>query len=101
MVAAGVEGGGPGRPAHPLPGHLPAGADLEQAAPEVKFAKAHGLGNDFILVPEESAPADVAPWTRHLCDRHEGVGGDGILPYRVDAAAAGSPAPCWTPRARS
>lgn len=53
----------------------------------MKFAKAHGLGNDFILVPEESAPSDLAPWARRLCDRHEGVGGDGILLYRVDAGA--------------
>ena len=47
----------------------------------MKFAKAHGLGNDFILVPEELAPADVAPWVRRLCERHEGIGGDGVLLY--------------------
>jgi diaminopimelate epimerase len=52
----------------------------------MRFAKAHGLGNDFILVPAESASPDLAPWARRLCDRHEGIGGDGILLYRVDAA---------------
>jgi diaminopimelate epimerase len=45
----------------------------------MKFAKAHGLGNDFILVPEEEAPTDVSPWTVRLCDRHRGIGGDGVV----------------------
>jgi diaminopimelate epimerase len=57
----------------------------------VKFAKAHGLGNDFILVGQDAAPADAAPWARRLCDRHEGIGGDGVLVYRVEAAAAAGP----------
>jgi diaminopimelate epimerase len=48
----------------------------------MRFAKAHGLGNDFILVPEEEAPADVSPWTVRLCDRHRGIGGDGVVLYR-------------------
>ncbi len=45
----------------------------------MRFAKAHGLGNDFILVAERLAPAEVGPWARRLCDRHRGIGGDGIL----------------------
>jgi diaminopimelate epimerase len=48
------------------------------------FAKAHGLGNDFILVPEAEAPADTAGWARRLCDRHEGIGGDGVLVYGLE-----------------
>jgi diaminopimelate epimerase len=47
----------------------------------VRFAKAHGLGNDFILVPEEDSPPDAASWARRLCDRHTGVGGDGVVVY--------------------
>jgi diaminopimelate epimerase len=48
----------------------------------VKFAKAHGLGNDFILVAATAAPpGDVSGWARRLCDRHVGVGGDGVLLY--------------------
>jgi diaminopimelate epimerase len=48
----------------------------------VKFAKAHGLGNDFILVAATAAPSgDVSGWARRLCDRHVGVGGDGVLLY--------------------
>jgi diaminopimelate epimerase len=45
----------------------------------MRFAKAHGLGNDFILVPEEAAPEDVSAWTVRLCDRHRGIGGDGVV----------------------
>jgi diaminopimelate epimerase len=50
----------------------------------MRFAKAHGLGNDFVLVERAHCPADAGPWARRLCDRHEGVGGDGVLVYAVD-----------------
>ncbi len=45
----------------------------------MRFAKAHGLGNDFILVAGEEAPADLSPWAARLCDRHRGIGGDGVV----------------------
>ena len=45
----------------------------------MRFAKAHGLGNDFILVAEALAPVGAGPWARRLCDRHRGIGGDGVL----------------------
>ena len=48
----------------------------------MRFAKAHGLGNDFILVEEGLAPEEPGPWARRLCDRHIGVGADGVLLYR-------------------
>ncbi|HYK66339.1 MAG TPA: diaminopimelate epimerase [Streptosporangiaceae bacterium] len=46
----------------------------------MRFAKGHGTGNDFVVVPDfddelELTPALVAA----LCDRHFGVGGDGVL----------------------
>lgn len=47
----------------------------------MRIAKAHGLGNDFLLVREAEAPADPSAWARRLCDRHIGVGGDGVLLY--------------------
>ena len=47
----------------------------------MRVAKAHGLGNDFLLVPEAEAPADPAAWARRLCDRHIGMGADGVLLY--------------------
>ena len=45
----------------------------------MRFAKAHGLGNDFVLVAEEDAPGDLSPWAVRLCDRHRGIGGDGVV----------------------
>lgn len=45
----------------------------------MKVAKGHGLGNDFLLVAEADAPAQIAPWAQRLCDRHTGVGADGVL----------------------
>jgi diaminopimelate epimerase len=47
----------------------------------MRVAKAHGLGNDFLLVPEKEAPRDPSAWARRLCDRHIGVGADGVLLY--------------------
>lgn len=45
------------------------------------FTKYEGLGNDFILLdgrewPEESVTPALA---QRLCDRHRGIGGDGVL----------------------
>ncbi len=45
----------------------------------LRVAKAHGLGNDFLLVEEGLAPADPSGWARRLCDRHLGLGADGVL----------------------
>jgi diaminopimelate epimerase len=49
----------------------------------VRFAKAHGHGNDFLLVEAHLAPAEAADWARRLCDRHTGVGADGVLLYEA------------------
>jgi diaminopimelate epimerase len=54
----------------------------------LRFAKAHGLGNDFLLIEDGDVPEDFGPWARRLCDRHRGAGADGILRYRrVDEAS--------------
>jgi len=45
----------------------------------MRFAKAHGLGNDFILVAASEAPREVSAWATRLCDRHRGIGGDGVV----------------------
>jgi diaminopimelate epimerase len=42
------------------------------------FAKYEGLGNDFILIDAEHAPLSNEVAIR-LCDRHRGVGADGVL----------------------
>jgi diaminopimelate epimerase len=50
-----------------------------------RFAKAHGLANDFVLVegdPSAIGPA-AAEWAGRICDRHTGIGGDGVIVYAV------------------
>ncbi|NLE74703.1 MAG: diaminopimelate epimerase [Actinobacteria bacterium] len=46
----------------------------------MQFAKWEGLGNDYILLEEEALPAPLTVRTiGMLCDRHTGIGSDGIL----------------------
>jgi diaminopimelate epimerase len=42
------------------------------------FIKASACGNDFLLIDGALAPSDPAAFTRRICDRHEGVGADGV-----------------------
>lgn len=44
----------------------------------VPFVKASACGNDFLIIESEYAPADVAGLTQRICDRHNGVGADGV-----------------------
>jgi len=49
--------------------------------PEVRaipFVKASACGNDFLLIDAALAPTDVAEFTRRICDRHDGIGADGV-----------------------
>jgi diaminopimelate epimerase len=47
----------------------------------MKFTKIHSLGNDFLVVdPEESEGIpDISGLAKRACDRHTGVGADGLL----------------------
>ncbi|MGH9486220.1 MAG: diaminopimelate epimerase [Terriglobales bacterium] len=45
----------------------------------VRFVKAEANGNDFLIVDASAvAPASRADFTRRICDRHRGVGADGV-----------------------
>jgi diaminopimelate epimerase len=44
----------------------------------IPFVKAGACGNDFLLIDGALAPQDVAGFTRRICDRHNGVGADGV-----------------------
>ena len=50
------------------------------APSSILFAKAHGLGNDFLIVEQESIggnlPGELAV---RMCDRHTGAGADGLV----------------------
>jgi diaminopimelate epimerase len=61
----------------------------------VKFWKAHGLGNDY-LVLEAALALDPALVTE-ICDRHRGLGGDGILEPKPARAGADYGVRIWNP----
>src|ERR1700682_564059 len=44
----------------------------------VPFTKASACGNDFIIIDGAHAPADISLFSRQICDRHNGVGADGV-----------------------
>lgn len=45
--------------------------------------KAHAYGNDFLLMAGEGAGADTARLARSVCDRHQGIGADGLILYEL------------------
>ncbi|MUH01644.1 diaminopimelate epimerase [Scytonema sp. UIC 10036] len=47
----------------------------------IEFTKYHGLGNDFILIDNRlsSTPAITPEQAIKLCDRHFGIGADGVI----------------------
>ena len=49
---------------------------------DLRLTKLHGLGNDFLVAldPEEAALGPGA--ARHWCDRHAGIGADGLIAGR-------------------
>ncbi len=46
--------------------------------PNVEFVKATACGNDFLIIEAAAWAGDIASLTRTLCDRHRGVGADGV-----------------------
>jgi diaminopimelate epimerase len=52
----------------------------------VRLVKGHGTENDFLVLPDLDGAIDLTPaMVRALCDRHAGLGADGVL--RVVASA--------------
>ena len=48
----------------------------------MKFTKAHAYGNDFVYVRESDlGPRAVDALAREICDRHTGIGADGLMLY--------------------
>jgi diaminopimelate epimerase len=53
----------------------------------MRFAKGHGTGNDFVILPDYDGELELsAELVARICDRHFGIGADGLL--RVARAAA-------------
>ncbi len=65
----------------------------------ITLVKAHAFGNDFILAEARGVgpafmagsganPSDLAAFARDVCDRHSGIGADGLIVYRMTGAGA-------------
>jgi diaminopimelate epimerase len=54
----------------------------------IPFVKASACGNDFLLIDGMHAPADLPAFARRICDRHAGVGADGVEWLLPDQEAA-------------
>lgn len=51
---------------------------------KLRFTKMHGLGNDYLIIncidnKNEFCKKDIEKITRYLCNRHFGVGADGVI----------------------
>lgn len=44
----------------------------------ISFTKASACGNDFVIVQGAAVSGDMGAMSRRLCDRHNGVGADGV-----------------------
>lgn len=62
-----------------------------QETARIRFVKAHGTGNDFVLLPDVDDAVVLTPGlVRALCHRRFGVGGDGVI--RIGRARPGNDA---------
>jgi diaminopimelate epimerase len=52
--------------------------------PKPHVVKAHAYGNDFLLVPlSEVSDRNFPALARSMCDRHQGIGADGLILYEA------------------
>jgi diaminopimelate epimerase len=55
---------------------------------DLRFAKGHGLGNDYLVVDTADLDFEVSPaFIRAICDRHRGPGSDGLLVGTISEGA--------------
>lgn len=63
----------------------------------MRFAKWHGLGNDYLLVERADVGRPLDPQAvRRLCDYHRGIGADGVLEV-VATSGARAEIVIWNP----
>jgi diaminopimelate epimerase len=68
----------------------PAGVLQKMSAPPLSLVKAHAFGNDFLLVRAGDIDQceDRAALARATCERHRGIGADGLIAYEETASGA-------------
>ncbi|MGH3764392.1 MAG: diaminopimelate epimerase [Pseudonocardiaceae bacterium] len=63
----------------------------------IEFVKGHGTENDFVLLPDPTGTLDLTPSrVRALCNRHRGLGADGVLRV-IPGALVPDPPPGTSP----
>lgn len=56
----------------------------------IEFTKMHGLGNDYIyidMIDGKNQISNIPAFTRYICNRHFGVGADGVILKRKSEVA--------------
>ena len=51
---------------------------MTPSQPMIPFVKASACGNDFLIVDGSYVPADIGSLSKRMCDRHRGIGADGV-----------------------
>jgi diaminopimelate epimerase len=51
---------------------------MNSPAAAISFVKASACGNDFLIIDGALAPVDMSAFSRRICERHQGVGADGV-----------------------
>ena len=51
------------------------------------FTKMQGTGNDFVIINQVEEAVDIQPKVKEICDRHFGVGADGVITLEPSCAA--------------
>jgi diaminopimelate epimerase len=51
---------------------------MNSSAAAIPFVKASACGNDFLIIDGVHAPSDLSGFSRRICERHQGVGADGV-----------------------
>src|SRR5262245_30573871 len=65
------------------------GSGFQKAA--MYFSKLEGLGNDFLIVSADAArEKNVSGLAQRICDRHYGIGADGLLIYSKEDPTGGA-----------
>src|SRR4051794_21448443 len=51
----------------------------------ISFVKASACGNDFLIVEDRPGEPELAELSRAMCDRHDGIGADGVEWLSLDS----------------
>jgi diaminopimelate epimerase len=51
---------------------------MKSSLTAIPFVKASACGNDFLIIDGMDAPPNLSDLSRRICDRHDGIGADGV-----------------------